>query len=528
MMLRLTLTHPASGAEADVEVTAEPGSSVASLLAASPIPIAGQPCYLGRPNGGSRSTVRLDPDATLAAAGITHGCVVSVGAPAPVPAGGPAAAAGVLEIVEGPGRGNLHWTAPGRHILGRGTGASVRFEDLSVSRAHAGLDLGADPDAASVVDLGSSNGTTLDGQPLGAGRLLHAGSRIGMGDTVLQWTPLPARAAHGTPSPDGRLDFDRAFAPAPAIPRTRITFPDAAAESSALVRVLLTAGAPLLGGALMAWLFRQPAMLLFAVLGPLMALGPYLSERRARGNRSREQRVRPGAGRARPRRARAAGGAGSDHTHPRQRCTSPPLRPAPAGGCGPGAARARTGSSSGSGPRTAEAALDLHGMPWPGFRPPVLRAAPVTVDLRRAGVLGVVGEPHDTGPLVRWLVTQLAVLRSPEDLALVVLVAEDADAEDDLSWTRWLPHVEVGETGRAPCRIGVTAATRTARLTELAELVAARRTAADGGQADACGRRRSSSCCRVRWHCAGCPEFARCCERGRRSASTPSAWTGRT
>ena len=477
------MTHPASGAEADVEVTAEPGSSVASLLAASPIPIAGQPCYLGRPNGGSGSTVRLDPDATLAAAGITHGCVVSVGAPAPVPAGGPAAAAGVLEIVEGPGRGNLHWTAPGRHILGRGTGASVRFEDLSVSRAHAGLDLGADPDAASVVDLGSSNGTTLDGQPLGAGRLLHAGSRIGMGDTVLQWTPLPARAAHGTPSPDGRLDFDRAFAPAPAIPRTRITFPDAAAESSALVRVLLTAGAPLLGGALMAWLFRQPAMLLFAVLGPLMALGPYLSERRARGNRSREQRVvRERAERDLAEHVRREEQARTtltpDRVHLAAVATGTGRGLWPRGGESAHGLVVRVGTAD------AEAALDLHGMPGPGFRPPVLRAAPVTVDLRRAGVLGVVGEPHDTGPLVRWLVTQLAVLRSPEDLALAVLVAKDADAEDDLSWTRWLPHVEVGETGRAPCRTGVTAATRTARLTELAELVAARRTAADGGQVD--------------------------------------------
>ncbi len=483
MMLRLTLRHPASGAEADVEVTAEPGSSVGSLLAASPIPVAGRPCYLARPEGSSGSVVRLDPDATLAAAGITHGCVVSVGAPAAVAAGGPPAAAGALEIVDGPGRGTLHWVAPGRHVVGRGNAADVRLEDLSVSRAHAGLDVGADRDATSVADLGSSNGTTLDGRPLGTGPL-HGGSRIGMGDTVLQWTPLPARAAHATPSPDGRLDFDRAFAPAPALPRTRITFPDAAAESSALVRVLLTAGAPLLAGVLMAWLFRQPAMLLFAVLGPLMALGPYLGDRRSRGHRSREQRaVRERAERdlaehvRREEHARAT--LTPDRVHLAAAATGAGRGLWPRGGESPHGLVVRVGTAD------AEAMLDLHGTPWPGFRPPVLRAAPVTVDLRRAGVLGVVGKPRDTAPLVRWLVTQLAVLRSPEDLTLVVLAADDADAEDDLSWTRWLPHAEVGETGRAPCRIGVTAATRTARLTELTELIAARRTAADAGPADA-------------------------------------------
>lgn len=72
-------------------------------------------------------------------------------------------------------------------VLGRGTQVDLRVDDAGVSRRHAEIQLG---DSPMLVDLGSTNGTTLDGAPVGRAELID-GSRIGMGDTVLVFR-LPA------------------------------------------------------------------------------------------------------------------------------------------------------------------------------------------------------------------------------------------------------------------------------------------------------------------------------------------------
>ena len=72
-------------------------------------------------------------------------------------------------------------------VLGRGTQVDLRVDDAGVSRRHAEIQLG---DSPMLVDLGSTNGTTLDGTPVGRAELA-VGARIGMGDTVLVFR-LPA------------------------------------------------------------------------------------------------------------------------------------------------------------------------------------------------------------------------------------------------------------------------------------------------------------------------------------------------
>ena len=66
--------------------------------------------------------------------------------------------------------------------LGRGPEADVRLPDTGVSRLHAEIRL--DGAAATIVDLGSTNGTTLNGRPVSTSRL-DDGDRIGVGTTVL-------------------------------------------------------------------------------------------------------------------------------------------------------------------------------------------------------------------------------------------------------------------------------------------------------------------------------------------------------
>jgi S-DNA-T family DNA segregation ATPase FtsK/SpoIIIE len=126
------------------------------------------------------------------------------------------------------------------------------------------------------------------------------------------------------------------------------------------------------------------------------------------------------------------------------------------------------------------ASVTVRGEPWSGFRPPVIRDTPVTVDLRTTGVLGVAGTGEPARALLDWLLIQLATLRGPADLRITVITA---DGHDDLAWTRWLPHVNNGSAESAGCSMGNTVSTRAARIKELRALVRARRTERPGGSA---------------------------------------------
>ncbi|MET7766303.1 FtsK/SpoIIIE domain-containing protein, partial [Streptomyces sp. NPDC005393] len=70
----------------------------------------------------------------------------------------------------------------------------------------------------------------------------------------------------------------------------------------------------------------------------------------------------------------------------------------------------------------------------------LLPAAPVTVDLRRAGSLGLAGPRARLTGLARSAVAQLAALHAPTALELVLLSTEERLAE--WSWLGWLPQVQ--------------------------------------------------------------------------------------
>ncbi|MBI0319942.1 FtsK/SpoIIIE domain-containing protein, partial [Streptomyces javensis] len=69
-----------------------------------------------------------------------------------------------------------------------------------------------------------------------------------------------------------------------------------------------------------------------------------------------------------------------------------------------------------------------------------LPAAPVTVDLRQCGSLGLAGPRTRVAGLARSVVAQLAALHSPGTLEIVLISGEERLAE--WSWLGWLPHVQ--------------------------------------------------------------------------------------
>ena len=84
----------------------------------------------------------------------------------------------------------------GRHILGRAQDAAVVVDDGGISRHHACITI--DATGATLQDLGSKNGTTLNGVPLAGPTRLNDGALIVIGTTALRFRALEALTSTAT------------------------------------------------------------------------------------------------------------------------------------------------------------------------------------------------------------------------------------------------------------------------------------------------------------------------------------------
>jgi hypothetical protein len=84
----------------------------------------------------------------------------------------------VLEVI-----GMRHPLSPPGLVIGRGTEADLRINDPGISRRHAEIRVGQSTDGTmDIVDLGSTNGITVDGHKV-RHAVLREGSRIEIGTT---------------------------------------------------------------------------------------------------------------------------------------------------------------------------------------------------------------------------------------------------------------------------------------------------------------------------------------------------------
>lgn len=137
-----------------------------------------------------------------------------------------------LSIRKGPNPGQSFLIEKGEVTIGRDLNADLSIVDPEVSRRHARLSLQGG--AYVIEDLGSTNGTFVNGQRLAGPRLLHPGDTIQCGENVLmafeavQFDPdatmasghppirLPAQPPPAQPQPD-----PAAFNPPPPAPQPR-------------------------------------------------------------------------------------------------------------------------------------------------------------------------------------------------------------------------------------------------------------------------------------------------------------------
>ncbi len=447
MQLRLTLIDASSpGAPLDVAVDAAPGTVLGEvredLLGA-----------LGRSDGRLFGADGPLADATpLGAAPLLDGAVVTVDRPL-----GRASTDAPLElhVSAGPDSGAVHPLGPGEHGIGRAVEANVRIDDPDVSRLHAVLQVG--PGGVTVVDLDSTNGTTLGGVPVHRGGApFGSGEVLEIGASRLELVaPVRARAACRADG-EGRLQVNRPPRLAARAAAPSVALPAKPAPREAARLPVIALAVPLVAGLGLVAFTRNPTYLVFVLLSPVMVLGTFLSDRvggrrRARAHQ-REYDEALGEARAAIRAAVRADEAARRHAHPGAATVL-----LAATGPAPRLWERRRHDSDFLSVRVAladqPAAVEVVEAGDRTDEHPVAHAVPVTVPLAEVGVLGLAGPRAGVLANARFVLSQLVAWHSPRHLGVVLLVAADGGA--DWEWARWLPHLRSRGAEDAELLVGV-------------------------------------------------------------------------
>src|SRR5215210_3615033 len=276
MQLTLTVVDPlASGRSVDCVVDAPPGSRVGDVMK-------GLLHAVGRGDGLLFCAgAEVSRDALLGHPPLVEGAVLTLDHPPGAPS---RRSLLELHVTAGPDAGSVLPVGAGEHSIGRGAAADLRLDDPDLSRRHALVRLGAA--GATVVDLDSTNGSTVDGRRVDRdGDNLYAGAVLHVGGSRLELVAPQVSRASVRADGEGRLQVNRPprlIPPSPAA-TVRLPVPPTGPEKPRLPVIALVV--PLVAGGALVAFTRNPFYLLFVLLSPLMVLGTFVSDKVA-GRRS--------------------------------------------------------------------------------------------------------------------------------------------------------------------------------------------------------------------------------------------------
>ncbi|MET8608621.1 FHA domain-containing protein [Streptomyces rubiginosohelvolus] len=207
MQIRLTVLAPRSGQtparSCDVLVTAPAGTALAAVASQLAAAVSGPESSQG---GGAvvlfAGRDRLDGHRiALGEPPLVDGAVLSLQVPGDDEATDDAVPA-QLHVVAGPDAGGVHLLHGGQIRIGRSADADVPLDDPDVSRLHCAVTV-SDDGRVSVADLGSTNGTSLDGVEVRERPVrLAPGALLRLGESTLRLTS-GSRPATLPTAPDG-------------------------------------------------------------------------------------------------------------------------------------------------------------------------------------------------------------------------------------------------------------------------------------------------------------------------------------
>lgn len=476
------------------EATATLGDIARELLAADPEqgtfrPAGDQVTLAVAPLGGTPT--RLSGDRAVGESPIASGYEISV-----VDEIGPqrgSADGAVIRVVAGPSAGRQVTVPFGPTTIGRDPDADVVVDDPFVSKVHARVDVGS---TIELVDLNSANGIVVDGGVVSRVTVLP-GQEVQLGDTRLTITPLSTAPPVDTSeiqggavpfhrSPRVEVRYDEVEHPRPVVP----------SEPEAPMFPWIMLMAPIVMGAAMYGITKNPMSLLFIAMAPLMMTGNYVNNKK-RNRRQLQSDLDRFEGQL----------AILEETL----STSAPLEAAVRRAEAPAVHEVyqnalergsllwtrrpehwsflslRLGSATLPSRTTiAPRGQTDDGMPEHTAR---LRAVedqfrhlpdvPVVESVPLAGAVGVVGGV-DGADALRGLLVQLTGLHSPSEVVVAAL-ASPAEAAD-LAWLRWLPHTSSPQSPLSSIHLADTQATVAQVVSDL-EAVAATRLGRRGADA---------------------------------------------
>ena len=405
-----------------------------------------------------RTGAWLDPGDELRTTGLRSGDRIALADRSKPLAGdgqpGPDGALVDLLVTGGPSAGRRVPLAPGEHRVGSFRYSGIMLDDPTLARIH--LIVTVTPfGGVTVHDPGSEAGTWVEGRRISDPTEVEHGQVVAAGQSLLTFEhhrPAPPSAS-APPDGSGRIPFNRP--PRLALPtpegKFKIDAPPTRPGGGHLP--LGSALVPLAMGLGAWWFFKSPYMLLMAAFSPVMVFMS-LFETRIFGGRAHTRTVAAYREKLEQLDRDMASVQSAEATF--FRTTAPDAATL--------LQRARTLAPSlwerradhpdwlllrvGWADRPSCISLDV---PQSGEEPlreeaaAVARrhdthvAAPMLVSLKEFGVLGLSGDQHPLAALARYLGIQLAILHSPEDLALAAAVPPSERKE--WSWIGWLPHV---------------------------------------------------------------------------------------
>ncbi|QGN56758.1 FtsK/SpoIIIE domain-containing protein [Nostocoides sp. HKS02] len=493
MRLRLTVSvredtrnneEPGAPLLHEIEVDAPESTTVTELARAL-----GDHLGVAAPRTMSAHGAVLPDDAVLGRPPLVDGAALTFG---PHPTGHPPpglASRGspvVLAVTHGPDAGRTIDVVPGRVTLGRSPDADVTIADPLLSRIH--LELRADETGVHVRDLGSTNGTRLDGAPIDrVDTALSPGALLRLGDTALVLRTATALPAASTPQPDGTQLVNRGPRVREPARHPTITMPTRPDPPRPARVPWAAALLPALGAVVMATLLG-PTMLAFAVMGPLVVIGTVVTDRVGGRRRYAEQLAAYGrlhtAARASVEAACVAEGEARRAALP-----DPAAVLSTATGSAARLWERRRGDEDALTVSIGECTAPAHlrvveAHPDRPSEPTLLTGVPCAIPLGALGVMGLCGPRDAVLGAARSVVGQLLTHHSPHDLSLVVLALDERG--DDWLWLGRVPHLRQPDGAVRPHRVAVLSrapALATATVDELIRVMTERRSKRSPGSA---------------------------------------------
>jgi len=193
-----------------------------------------------------------------------------------------------LNVTAGPDCGRVIPLHRGRHVIGRCEESDIPLDDPNLSRRH--LCLWVDLHSIEIQDLGSTNGTRLDGEPLnGARRAVPLPGTISIGATQLEVSAIAEPPAGVTADATGMLLVHRPPRPAGPCQPGVLSIPEAPPASRRPRIQWLAALLPIAVSAVLAVTLRSTQLLAFVALSPATVLAGTMTERRSWRRNRRDQ-----------------------------------------------------------------------------------------------------------------------------------------------------------------------------------------------------------------------------------------------